>query len=113
MSEKVLPLPAAPTASALPLRRLEGALPWIVLATIGMALPLLGDSYIGVIAQRACIYWIFSAGLNLLVGFAGQLAIGWVPMLTLGAYTTAVLTAGRVTEPWNAYLALAAAGGMG
>jgi ABC-type branched-subunit amino acid transport system permease subunit len=52
-------------------------------------LPLLDDSYIGVIAQRAYIYWILSAGLNLVVGYAGQIAIGWVSMLTLGAYTTA------------------------
>jgi ABC-type branched-subunit amino acid transport system permease subunit len=42
-----------------------------------------------VIATRACIYWVLAAGLNLLVGFAGQLAIGWVALLTLGAYTTA------------------------
>lgn len=111
MSGNALPLPAAPAVAAP--RRLDAALPWVALALIGVALPLLDDSYIGVIAQRACIYWILSAGLNLLVGFAGQLAIGWVPMLTLGAYTTAVLTAGRVTEPWNPFLALAAAGAMG
>ncbi len=106
MSDQALPAPARPL-------RLEGALPWVVLAAIGLALPLLDDSYIGVIAQRACIYWVLSAGLNLLVGFAGQLAIGWVPMLTLGAYTTAVLTAGKVMPAWNPYLALLAAGGMG
>jgi branched-chain amino acid transport system permease protein len=29
------------------------------------------------------------------VGFAGQLAIGWVAMLTLGAYTTSVLALGQ------------------
>jgi branched-chain amino acid transport system permease protein len=33
----------------------------------------------------------WSSGLNLVVGFAGQLAIGWVALLTLGAYTTSVL----------------------
>ena len=55
----------------------------------GLALPLLGDGYWGVIATRACIYWVLVAGLNLVVGFAGQIAIGWVALLTLGAYTTA------------------------
>jgi len=90
--------------------RFEFALPWLALAVAGAGLPLLDDSYVGVIAQRACIYWILVAGLNLVVGFAGQIAIGWVALLTVGAYTTAVLTAGTVTSAWNPYLALAASG---
>ncbi|MGZ3339307.1 MAG: branched-chain amino acid ABC transporter ATP-binding protein/permease [Reyranella sp.] len=88
-------------------------LPWAVLAVAGIGLPLLDDSYFGVIAQRACIYWILVAGLNLVVGFAGQIAIGWVALLTLGAYTTAVLTAGTVTTEWNPFLALAVSGVVG
>jgi branched-chain amino acid transport system permease protein len=101
---------ATPAASARRYDRLESALPWLVLAAAGVGLPLLNDSYIGVIAQRAFIYWILVAGLNLVVGFAGQIAIGWVALLTVGAYTTAVLTAGTVTSEWNPYLALAASG---
>src|SRR5580704_10121160 len=101
---------ATPAASARRYDRLESALPWLVLAAAGIGLPLLNDSYIGVIAQRAFIYWILVAGLNLVVGFAGQIAIGWVALLTVGAYTTAVLTAGTVTSEWNPYLALAASG---
>lgn len=93
--------------------RLEGKLSWIALALVGALLPLLDDSYIGVIAQRAYIYWILSAGLNLVVGYAGQIAIGWVSMLTLGAYTTAALTAGNIGEPWHPYLALLAGGVLG
>jgi ABC-type branched-subunit amino acid transport system ATPase component/ABC-type branched-subunit amino acid transport system permease subunit len=95
------------------LGKLEGKLSWILLGLAGLALPLLDDSYIGVIAQRAYIYWVLSAGLNLVVGYAGQIAIGWVSMLTLGAYTTAALAAGRVGAEWNPYLALAAGGVMG
>ncbi len=95
------------------LARIEAAMPWIALGAAGLLLPLLDDSYIGVIAQRAYIYWILSAGLNLVVGYAGQIAIGWVAMLTLGAYTTAALTAGTATEPWHPYLALAAGGAVG
>jgi ABC-type branched-subunit amino acid transport system ATPase component/ABC-type branched-subunit amino acid transport system permease subunit len=104
--------PAQP-ARAFSLARIEGALPWIALGLVGLLLPLLDDSYIGVIAQRAYIYWILSAGLNLVVGYAGQIAIGWVSMLTLGAYTTAALTAGNVTTPWHPYLALVAGGAVG
>ena len=94
--------------------QLEGALPWIALGAAGLFLPLLDDWYIGVIAQRAYIYWILAAGLNLVVGYAGQIAIGWVSMLTIGAYTTAALAAGRIGGvEWNPYLALAAGGVMG
>ncbi|WP_428672559.1 ABC transporter permease subunit [Reyranella sp.] len=93
--------------------KLEGKLSWIVLGLVGLLLPLLDDSYIGVIAQRAYIYWVLSAGLNLVVGYAGQIAIGWVSMLTLGAYTTAALAAGNVGEPWHPYLALVASGVVG
>ena len=95
------------------LARIEAVLPWAALAVAGIGLPLLDDSYFGVIAQRACIYWTLVAGLNLVVGFAGQIAIGWVALLTLGAYTTAVLTAGTVTTEWNPFLALAVSAVVG
>jgi len=89
--------------------RLEALLPVVVLAVGGSCLPLLGDSYLGVIATRACIYWVLVSGLNLVVGFAGQIAIGWVALLTLGAYVTSVLSAGTVMPELSPYLALAIA----
>jgi branched-chain amino acid transport system permease protein len=95
------------------LGRLEGKLSWILLGLAGLALPLLDDSYMGTIATRAYIYWVLGAGLNLVVGYAGQIAIGWVAMLTLGAYTTAALAAGRAGPEWPVYLALLAGGGVG
>src|SRR5262245_14139921 len=73
------------------------ALPFLVLLAVGLAFPLFGSGYWGVIATRACVYWVLVSGLNLVVGFAGQLAIGWVSLLTLGAYTTSVLVAGNAT----------------
>src|SRR5882672_3338430 len=101
---------ATAVASAGRQARFEIALPWLALAAAGAGLPLLDDSYVGVIAQRACIYWILVAGLNLVVGFAGQIAIGWVALLTVGAYTASVLTAGNVMPPLHPYLALAISG---
>ena len=92
---------------------LEGRFSFLLLAIAGIGLPLLDDSYMGVIATRACIYWILIAGLNLVVGYAGQIAIGWVALLTLGAYTTAVLTAGTVTPELSPYVALAASASIG
>jgi ABC-type branched-subunit amino acid transport system ATPase component/ABC-type branched-subunit amino acid transport system permease subunit len=89
------------------------ALPLLALLVIGIAFPMFGGGYWGVIATRACIYWVLVAGLNLVVGFAGQLAIGWVSLLTLGAYTASVLTAGTATPELPPFLALAVAGMVG
>ena len=44
---------AAQPTRGLSLARIESALPWIALGLVGLLLPLLDDSYIGVIAQRA------------------------------------------------------------
>jgi ABC-type branched-subunit amino acid transport system ATPase component/ABC-type branched-subunit amino acid transport system permease subunit len=92
---------------------LGAALPLLALLVVGLAFPLFGGGYWGVIATRACVYWVLVSGLNLVVGFAGQLAIGWVSLLTLGAYTTSVLAAGNVTPEVPPYLALAAAAVVG
>ncbi len=112
MTEAASPI-RAQRANAGWLGKLEGKLSWILLGLAGLALPLLDDSYMGTIATRAYIYWVLGAGLNLVVGYAGQIAIGWVAMLTLGAYTTAALAAGRVGPEWPVYLALLAGGGVG
>jgi branched-chain amino acid transport system permease protein len=89
------------------------ALPFLALLLIGIAFPLVGGGYWGVIATRACVYWVLVSGLNLVVGFAGQIAIGWVALLTLGAYTTSVLVAGNATPPIPPYLALTIAAVVG
>lgn len=112
MTDTAAPLQAR-TASPSRLGWFEGRISWILLGLAGLALPLLDDSYMGTIATRAYIYWVLSAGLNLVVGYAGQIAIGWVSMLTLGAYTTAALAAGRLGPEWHPYLALIAGGVVG
>jgi branched-chain amino acid transport system permease protein len=89
------------------------AMPFLVLLIVGMTFPLFGGGYWGLIATRACIYWVLVAGLNLVVGFAGQIAIGWVALLTLGAYTTSVLAAGNATPAFPPFLALALAAVVG
>ena len=91
----------------------SAALPLLVLLLLGLGFPLFGGGYWGVIATRACVYWVLVSGLNLVVGFAGQIAIGWVALLTLGAYTTSVLAAGNVTPAFPPYLALAIAATVG
>ncbi len=93
--------------------KFEAWLPVLLLALVGASLPLWGDSFFGLVATRVCIYWVLVAGLNLVVGFAGQLAIGWVSLLTIGAYTASALAAGRVTPEIPTVLALGAAGLLG
>ena len=89
------------------------ALPFLALLVVGLTFPLFGGGYWGVIATRACVYWVLVSGLNLVVGFAGQIAIGWVALLTLGAYTTSVLVAGNAGPAVPPYLALAIAAAVG
>ncbi len=92
---------------------LRAALPFLAILAIALALPFVADDYWAVIATRMAVYWVLVSGLNLVVGFAGQLAIGWVALLTLGAYTTSILAAGTIMPAWPALLALVAAAPVG
>jgi len=103
-------LVAAPRIPARAAAMLRGALPWLLLLALALALPFSRNDYWAVIASRAAIYWVLVAGLNLVVGFGGQLAIGYVALLTLGAYTASILVARTGLHP---FLAFAAAGGVG
>jgi len=87
--------------------------PLLGVFALASAIPFIGDDYWVLIATRAAIYWVLISGLNLIVGFAGQLAIGWVALLTLGAYTTSVLAAGQVSPPVPPFVALGIAGVVG
>ena len=101
---------AADTLAARPWRMLA---PLVGVFALAFTVPFIGDDYWVLIATRAAIYWVLISGLNLVVGFAGQLAIGWVALLTLGAYTTSVLAAGNVSPPVPPFVALGVAGVVG
>ena len=87
--------------------------PFLAILAAAMILPFVSNDYWALIGTRAAIYWVLVSGLNLIVGFAGHLAIGYVALLTLGAYTTSVLAAGNVMPPLDAFAALAVAGAVG
>jgi branched-chain amino acid transport system permease protein len=87
--------------------------PFLGVLAVAMILPFVSNDYWALIGTRAAIYWVLVSGLNLVVGFAGHLAIGYVALLTLGAYTTSVLVAGNVLPPVPVFAALAIAGGVG
>ncbi|MFL5285539.1 MAG: ABC transporter permease subunit [Rhodopila sp.] len=87
---------------------LRALISYALILAAALVLPLVANDYWAVIGARAAVYWVLVAGLNLVVGFAGQLAIGWVALLTLGAYTASVLVARFDLSPFLAY----AAGGV-
>ena len=81
-----------------------------VATAVAVGLPFVVNQYWAQIATLAFIYWVLIAGLNLVVGFAGQLAVGFVGLLAIGAYTAAILVE---KAGWPAFAALACAGGAG
>ncbi len=106
--------PAVPSAGNPPAHQAwRMFVPLLVVFGMAVFIPFIGDDYWVLIASRAAIYWVLISGLNLVVGYAGQLAIGWVALLTLGAYTTSVLAAGNISPPVHPFLALAIAGVVG
>jgi branched-chain amino acid transport system permease protein len=88
-------------------------LPFLAVLAAALLLPLVGNDYWALIGTRMAIYWVLVSGLNLVVGFAGHLAIGYVALLTLGAYTTSVLVAGNVMPPLPVFAALPLAAVVG
>jgi ABC-type branched-subunit amino acid transport system ATPase component/ABC-type branched-subunit amino acid transport system permease subunit len=93
------------------------ALGWGVLAGLAAALPLLtANTYYLYVAASAGLLAIVTAGLNVLVGFTGQMSLGHAGFYALGAYAAALLAAKAGWSLWAATLAgmlLAAAVGAG
>jgi branched-chain amino acid transport system permease protein len=92
--------------------RLKGAL--LLVAGVGLAaLPLwAGDLYQIHLATLIGAYWVLIAGLNLVVGYAGQLSIGHVGLLAVGAYGFAILAGTQGIDPALAVLACGLIGGL-
>lgn len=55
-----------------------------------LGIGLIGDQYIGLIA-RVAIFVIAVQGLNLLVGYTGQISLGHAAFMAIGAYGSAIL----------------------
>jgi branched-chain amino acid transport system permease protein len=68
-----------------------------------------GNLYYLHVATVIGVYWVLIATLNLLVGFTGQLSVGHVGLLAIGAYAFCLLAGG---QGWNPFLALLAGGAI-
>ena len=67
--------------------------------------PLVAGNYIGQVMMLVGLYILMGMGLNLEVGLAGLLDLGFVAFFAVGAYTTAILTADS-THALAAYTAI-------
>ncbi len=87
---------------------------WIGLAVLAYALPLLeppilstpGTDFGGVLFT-VTIYCLVALGLNIVVGYAGLLDLGYVGFYAIGAYTVAILTSFHANWPLLAALPFA------
>ncbi len=67
---------------------------WAGLALLVLVLlPAIAGSYVGQVLMLVGLYILMGMGLNLEVGLAGLLDLGFVAFFAVGAYTTALLTA--------------------
>lgn len=77
-----------------PSRYLESHRGWVlgILIVIGCLIPVFGSRATIDIATLALIYVLLGLGLNVVVGFAGLLDLGYVGFYAVGAYTYAILS---------------------
>jgi branched-chain amino acid transport system permease protein len=85
-------------------RHRYGAYALLVLSAL--AVPAVGDSYVLEILTNSFFYIILCLGLNIVVGFAGLLDLGYAAFFAVGAYTTGILTS---HYGWNFWLTIPAA----
>ncbi|MDE2516087.1 MAG: high-affinity branched-chain amino acid ABC transporter permease LivM [Rhodospirillales bacterium] len=90
--------------------RLRGPALGILLAVLLIAPPALG-SYATVILTNAFLYVVLALGLNIVVGYAGLLDLGYAAFFAVGAYTVGILTERFGVNFWVTLpIALAVAG---
>ena len=79
---------------------------WLTLAGVGiilLLLPLILGIFFSEILDNVSMYILMGLGLNIVVGFAGLLDLGYVAFFAIGAYTMGILTSpelGIATMTW-------------
>jgi branched-chain amino acid transport system permease protein len=87
-------------AQALPRNRLtRGALPLAALVVAIAIPPFLSSYWQTVLVQEMGIFTLLALGLNVVVGFAGLLDLGYIAFFAVGAYTTAYFTGRLPVHP--------------
>ena len=68
---------------------------WVLLGVVVVLLPLLG-SYPSEVLNEVFRFVLMGLGLNIVVGFAGLLDLGYVAFFAIGAYTMGILTSPEI-----------------
>ena len=88
---------------SIPLARRQQILTLIV-AIAAIAFPLLHDNDADInSAANAAAYATLALGLNIVVGFAGLLDLGYAAFFAIGAYAYGILTSFQVMPPWTSF----------
>ncbi len=78
----------APNAQPRPLHRIALA---VGVALLAIGLPFFGTPYLVDVGTLVLVYIMLGLGLNVVVGYAGLLDLGYAAFFAIGAYTTALL----------------------
>ncbi|MFN9473132.1 ABC transporter permease subunit [Acidovorax sp.] len=84
----------------------------LVAAALIGATALIGNDYYLRIVFMMCVYYLCAAGMNVLVGYAGQKSLGQAGLFAAGAYAAALLTTRTEMSPWLALLLAAGISGL-
>ncbi|RZU99351.1 branched-chain amino acid ABC transporter permease [Spiribacter vilamensis] len=78
---------------------------WLMVAIVVVMalLPLVMGRYTTTIMTNALLYVVLALGLNIVVGYAGLLDLGYAAFFAVGAYSVGILT---VQFDWNFWLAI-------
>jgi branched-chain amino acid transport system permease protein len=79
---------------------------WPDIPVLGWIVNTPGTSFENVLTDQIMMFILVALGLNVVVGFAGLLDLGYVGFYAVGAYTTAVVTSGQWNLPWIAAMPL-------
>ena len=71
------------------------------IALVVLLLPFILGSYFSEIFDNVGIYILMGLGLNIVVGFAGLLDLGYVAFYAIGAYTLGILTTSEAVGIWH------------
>ena len=85
------------------MKRLSG---FYIIALVALILPVIypDNYYLTVVGVFAAFHIILVVGLNLLMGYCGQISLGHAAFFGLGAYTSGILTTKYGFNPWLAML---------
>jgi branched-chain amino acid transport system permease protein len=72
----------------------------VVLSLFLLTFPMWSKSFLSNVASFVGLYIIMGLGLNLVIGFAGMLDLGFVAFYAIGAYTMAILTSPAIASSY-------------